>query len=101
MARKFLTPIGIPSGVTNPSTASAGELFYRSDLNAIYLYTGAEWVPQADATTVTNILVEFGLVGGDSGTPATSAFTTTVSGGTPATETFITTYEGGEPTTTY
>ena len=101
MARQFLTPIGLPSGTSNPGSAEEGTLFYRSDLNAIYIYTGAEWVPQADSTTVTNILVEYGLLNGDAGTTNTSTFTATVSGGTPGTDSFSTTYEGGEPDTAF
>jgi hypothetical protein len=101
MAKKFLTPVGLPSGTANPASAAAGELFYRSDINAIYMYTGTEWAPQAGAETVTNILVEFGLLEGDSGTPETASFSSSISGGTPATEDFITNYEGGEPDSTY
>ena len=101
MAKKFLTPIGLPSGTSNPSSAEEGELFYRSDLNAIYIYTGTDWVPQADATTVTNILVEYGLLAGDAGSPESASFTATVSGGGPGDNTVTTTYEGGDPSTTY
>ena len=97
MARQFLTPIGLPSGTSNPVSASQGELFYRSDLNAIYIFDGQSWIPQADSGTVVSILTEFGLVGGDSGTPETTSFTSTVSGGTPDTETFVAPYDGGDP----
>lgn len=94
MAKKFLTPIGLPSGTSNPATAEAGELFYRSDVNAIYIYTGTAWIPQADSDTVVGILAEFGLVGGDSGTPATAAFTATVEGGGPSSDPSVN-YDGG------
>jgi hypothetical protein len=97
MAKKFLTPIGLPSGSSNPASAAEGELFYRSDLNAIYIFNGAEWIPQADSSTVVGILTEFGLLGGDSGTPETTSFTSTVSGGSPDTETFVAPYDGGDP----
>lgn len=97
MAKKFLTPIGLPSGSSNPLSATEGELFYRSDINAIYIFNGLEWVPQADSSTVVNILAEFGLVGGESGTAETTAFTLTVSGGSPDTEVFTAPYDGGDP----
>ena len=101
MARQFLTPIGLPSGTSNPNSAEEGTLFYRSDLNAIYIYTGTEWVPQADSTTVTNILVEYGILTGDAGTTGTSSFSATISGGNPSTVNFASTYEGGEPDTAF
>lgn len=101
MAKQFLTPIGLPSGTSNPSSAAEGTLFYRSDLNAIYIYTGTEWVPQADSTTVTNILVEYGLLSGDAGTTGTASFSATVSGGSPSTTTFTSNYEGGDPDTAF
>lgn len=97
MAKKFLTPIGLPSGTSNPSSATEGELFYRSDLNAIYIFNGTDWIPQADSSTIVGILTEFGLLGGDSGTPQTTSFTSTVSGGAPSTETFVAPYDGGTP----
>lgn len=101
MAKQFLTPIGLPSGTSNPGSAAEGTLFYRSDLNAIYIYTGTEWVPQADSTTVTNILVEYGILGGDGGGINTSTFTANISGGSPSTDNFASTYEGGEPDTAF
>ena len=101
MAKKFLTPIGLPSGTSNPVSAQEGELFYRSDLNAIYIFDGSAWNPQADATTITNVLVEYGLLVGDAGSPESSSFTATVSGGTPDDNTVTTTYEGGDPDSTY
>ena len=101
MAKKFLTPIGLPSGTSNPVSAEEGELFYRADENSIYIFTGEQWVPQADASAVTNQLVEFGLLTGEGGGVSTTSYTATVSGGTPSDNTFVTTYEGGEPDSTY
>ena len=101
MAKKFLTPIGLPSGTSNPASAEEGELFYRSDLNAIFIFDGTSWNPQADSTTITNILVEYGILVGDAGSPESSSFTATVSGGGPADNTVTTTYEGGDPATQY
>lgn len=101
MAKKFLTPIGLPSGTSNPTSAQEGELFYRSDENSIYIFDGAIWKPQADTTAITNTLVEYGLLNGDAGDPESSAFTATVSGGSPSDNTFVTTYEGGEPDSTF
>lgn len=101
MAKRFLTPIGLPSGTSNPSSAEEGELFYRSDLNAIYIFDGSAWNPQADAAAITNVLVEYGLLAGDAGAPESSSFTATVSGGGPDDNTVTTTYEGGDPSSTY
>lgn len=101
MAKKFLTPIGLPSGTSNPVSADEGELFYRSDLNAIYIFDGSSWNPQADSATVTNILVEYGLLTGDGGSTESATPSATISGGVPSTDTFVSTYEGGDPDTTY
>jgi hypothetical protein len=101
MANKFLTPIGLPSGTANPVSAQAGELFYRSDLNSIQMYNGVEWSAQVDAEAVLDLMINFGVVGGDSGGPSTTAYNTQVDGGVPITEAFDTRYEGGAPTSTY
>jgi len=34
----------VHSGSEFPSSPVAGQLFYRSDLNTLYIYTGAEWL---------------------------------------------------------
>jgi hypothetical protein len=101
MAKKFLTPVGLPSGTGNPGTGSEGELFYRSDLQAIFMFNGTEWLPQANADTVFNILADFGLIGGDSGSPQTSAFNSTISGGSPSDEVTTVTYDGGQPDSSF
>ena len=101
MANKFLTPIGLPSGTTNPVSAEAGELFYRSDLNSIQMYNGVEWSAQVDAEAVLDLMVNFGVVGGDSGSPSTTAYNIQVDGGAPVTEAFDTRYECGAPSSTY
>lgn len=44
MSRRFLTPVGLPSGATLPSVGSAGDLFYKLDEQAIYVHNGSSWV---------------------------------------------------------
>ena len=46
MATRFLGPIGLPSGVSNPESADIGDLFYRSDLGYVVVYTASGWVTQ-------------------------------------------------------
>ncbi len=101
MAKKFLTPVGLPSGTSNPATGSSGDLFFRTDLSQIVVYDGSAWVSAAgvDAEAVVDILAEFGLVGGDSGAPATTTYISNVDGGTPSTQTFTVDYSGGDPDT--
>jgi hypothetical protein len=97
MAKKFLTPINLPSGIENPSSATAGDLFYRTDLSAIVSYNGTTWVPLTPGTSqedVLEILAEFGLVGGDSGDANTVFYVSTVDGGTPSTDNFLLDYSG-------
>ncbi len=43
MARKFLTPVGLPSGASNPATGSAGDLFYNTSDGFIYNHNGTSW----------------------------------------------------------
>lgn len=45
MSKKFLTPVGLPTGVTNPSVGRTGDLFYRTDESAVYIYNGIAWEP--------------------------------------------------------
>lgn len=101
MARQFLSPVGLPSGTANPATGSAGDLFYRSDLAQIVYYDGTAWVSAGglDAEGVVTILAEFGLVGGDSGTPNTVTYISQVDGGTPSTVDFVVDYSGGQADT--
>jgi hypothetical protein len=43
LARKFLTPVGLPSGASNPATGSAGDLFYNTSDGFIYNHNGTSW----------------------------------------------------------
>lgn len=44
MSRRFLTPVNLPKGTTLPSVGSAGDLFYKSDEQKIYVHDGSAWV---------------------------------------------------------
>jgi hypothetical protein len=44
LSRKFLTPVGLPSGNTLPSIGSAGDLFFKANENKVYVYTGSSWI---------------------------------------------------------
>ena len=44
MSKKFLTPVGLPSGNTLPSVGSAGDLFFKTNEQSIYVHTGSEWI---------------------------------------------------------
>jgi hypothetical protein len=99
VARQFLSPVGLPSGNTNPATGTSGDLFFRSDLAQIFVHDGTSWVSAAgvNSETVVTILAEFGLVGGDSGAPNTVTYISQVDGGTPGTVDFVVDYSGGQP----
>lgn len=43
MAKQFLSPIGLPSGTSDPASAAEGDLFYRTDLGKIRLYKDSAW----------------------------------------------------------
>lgn len=44
MAKQFLSPIGLPSGASDPQSGAAGQLFYRSDLGNVRVHDGSSWV---------------------------------------------------------
>lgn len=54
MAKKFLSPINIVNGTEYPAQASSGDLFFRSDLGAMYTYDGSAWVSMT-ASDITNV----------------------------------------------
>lgn len=43
MAKRFLTPINLPSRTTDPATASDGDLYFNTSLNIIKVYYGSAW----------------------------------------------------------
>ena len=89
MAKQFLSPIGLPSGTADPSGASEGDLFYRTDLGKIRLYRDSAWASVEGAVD----LIDGGspssdyenvAVGGanqDSGWTAITSFSNSYSGG--------------------
>ncbi len=44
MSKKFLTPVGLPSGNTLPSVGSAGDLFFKADEEKVYVHNSTGWV---------------------------------------------------------
>lgn len=99
MAKRFLSPIGLPSGESNPESGTAGDLFYRTDLGQVVISTGTDWVEISGSASeeIVNLLVEFGILGSGSGTPETTVYVSQVDGGTPETEVFTIDYSGGAP----
>ena len=90
MAKKFLSPIGLPSGTSNPATGTAGELFYRTDLASVVFYNGTTW--QLQKTTpqeLFDIIVELSLT--------TETFSSIADGGSPSTAGFLYDMSGGNP----
>jgi len=53
-SKKFLTPINIVQGSSLPSEADQGDLFFRSDIGAMYAYDGTGWVSMK-AGDITNV----------------------------------------------
>jgi hypothetical protein len=74
VAKKFLTPLNVVQGESFPSSASAGDLFFRSDLGSMYTYDGIAWVSMV-ANDITNV------DGGD----ASSSYNINYDGGGPST----------------
>jgi hypothetical protein len=61
MARQFLTPIGLPSGTSDPAISSPGDLFYRSDLSEVRIYTDGAWATLG-GQEILQSLIAFGAV---------------------------------------
>jgi hypothetical protein len=52
MSKKFLSPIKLAQGTTNPATGSAGELFFNTTDVKVYAHNGTAWVPSGGGVTV-------------------------------------------------
>lgn len=61
MAKQFLTPIRLPSGTSDPLSSSPGDLFYRSDLAEVRIYTANAWATLG-GEEVLESLIAFGVV---------------------------------------
>jgi microcystin-dependent protein len=51
MSKKFLSPIKLAQGATNPSTGSSGELFYNTTDAKIYTHNGTAWIASGGGVT--------------------------------------------------
>jgi hypothetical protein len=51
LSRQFLTPVGLPFGNTLPAVGTAGNLFYKTDENKVYVHTGSAWIAQQASFT--------------------------------------------------
>lgn len=47
MSKRFLVPLNLPGGSTLPSAASVGDLFFKSDEQAVYVNTSTGWAELA------------------------------------------------------
>jgi len=44
MSLKFLSPINLTQGASNPAVASTGDLFYNTTIPSVVIYNGTSWV---------------------------------------------------------
>lgn len=74
MSRKFLTPVGLPSGSSLPAAGSVGDLFFKTTDGVIYAHDGTTWVAQGGSS---------GANGNVDGGTSTSVYggTTSIDGG--------------------
>ena len=54
MSKKFLSPIKLAQGATNPATGSTGELFYNTTDLKVYSHNGTTWLPSAGGFTISD-----------------------------------------------
>lgn len=45
MSKRALVPVNVLASGTQPAGQHAGDLFYNSSDNAVYVYDGANWTP--------------------------------------------------------
>lgn len=50
MAKRFLTPINLPSRSSDPDTASEGDLYFNTSLDVIKVYYNSAWNPISGET---------------------------------------------------
>lgn len=50
MAKRFLTPINLPSRSSDPATASEGDLYFNTSLDIIKVYYNSTWNPISSET---------------------------------------------------
>lgn len=44
MSRRFLVPPTLPTGTSNPASGNVGDLFFRTDELALYVFTSTGWM---------------------------------------------------------
>jgi hypothetical protein len=84
LARKFLTPVQLPTGSASPASGVLGSLFYRSDLSQIVFYNGTEWVALSTGTNADPVDggSSFGYLSVvDGGSASTTEFEAVLDGG--------------------
>lgn len=52
MSKKFLSPIRLAQGATNPATGSEGELFWNTTDLKVYIHNGTSWAASGGAFTM-------------------------------------------------
>lgn len=52
MAKRFLTPINLPSRSTDPATASDGDLYFNTSSDVIKVYYNSGWNPISSETII-------------------------------------------------
>lgn len=54
MPKKFLSPIKLAQGASNPATGSAGEIFFNTTDTKMYIHNGTSWVISGGGVTVSD-----------------------------------------------
>lgn len=55
MSRRFLTPVNLPKGSTLPSVGNTGDLFFKTDEQKIYAYSGTAWLSGQAAAAISEL----------------------------------------------
>lgn len=87
MSKRFLTPIIFPVLRSDPA-AIQGSIYFNTDINALKLFDGSNWVILATTAELPSIPM-------DGGSAFTTLFDTVVTGGTATTMTFNSYLDGG------
>jgi hypothetical protein len=100
MAKRFLTPIALPSLSSDPFTTTAGALYFNSTDSTLKLYNGTAWVNVGGVSADEGLLdhthdydgriysVQYGTL--------VSENKFTADGGSSLTDSFAVTWDGGD-----
>lgn len=76
MSKRFLVPLTLPGANSLPAAGNIGDLFYKTDESAVYVFTNSGWAELAGGS-ISGLTVNRALISDANGDVATSDVTST------------------------